>query len=326
MLTPLNQDRFFLNHLQSVRSSTNNFYYNQRFLGKGGNGTAFLVTCSSGDNMGMQFVLKVFHRISSEERRHAFFREIDHMRTLSHPAIVKVYDEGVFRLNNGTEYPFVIMEYIPRTVRNMLNNDEIDRLKAIRFTMNGLSALDCMHTVPLVHRDIKPENILISEMGAKIADFGLVKELRELNDDETNSIDGGGNEPEIVQTQYPGMPRMYRTPELIERARAHGNGNILPPITQASDIYQLGTVFYEMLTGYNPQYNSQTPRRDILDDIVPDLRPIGGEHGEDLYNLIQQMLNETPDNRPTARRALDILNGIHRDYCNRMYALTDQFL
>jgi hypothetical protein len=56
-------DRFFLNHLQSVKGKTA-WYYNQRFLGRGGNGTAFLVTCSSGANVGMQFVLKVFHKIS----------------------------------------------------------------------------------------------------------------------------------------------------------------------------------------------------------------------------------------------------------------------
>jgi len=54
-------DQFFLAHLQSVQAE-NAWYYNQRFLGRGGNGTAFLVTCSSGPHIGMQFVLKVFHK------------------------------------------------------------------------------------------------------------------------------------------------------------------------------------------------------------------------------------------------------------------------
>jgi len=78
----LAHDHFFLGHLQSVQAA-NAWYYNQRFLGRGGNGTAFLVTCSSGRNIGMQFVLKVFHKISDETRRLAFLKEVGHLRSLN---------------------------------------------------------------------------------------------------------------------------------------------------------------------------------------------------------------------------------------------------
>lgn len=80
------QDHFALDHLQSVKAESGWWYYNNRFLGKGGNGTAFLVTASSGPYFGLQLVLKVFHHISRPERRQAFLNEIRHLRQLNHPA------------------------------------------------------------------------------------------------------------------------------------------------------------------------------------------------------------------------------------------------
>lgn len=221
-----NHDHFFLDHLQSVQG-TNAWYYNQRFLGRGGNGTAFLVTCSSGENYGMQFVLKVFHKISDPTRRQAFLDEIAHLRHLNHPAITRFFDEGTFRSTIGMEYPFAVIEYVPLTTRELLLSKQIDRLRAIRIVFNCLSALDCLHsaTPALVHRDIKPENILISDIGAKLADFGLVKVLDDLPQDE-EEIDA------LEGTQWPGMPWRYRTPELVQRSIDHTT-----QITPASDIF-----------------------------------------------------------------------------------------
>lgn len=169
---PVGQDRFFLDHLQSVHGQQ--WYYNQRFLGRGGNGTAFLVTCSSGPNYGMQCVLKVFHRIGDPIRRQAFLDEIGHLRAISHPAITRIFDEGTFTTNAHVQYPFAVIEYVPLTARQLLVSKQIDRLRALRIAFNCLSALDCLHNAaphPLIHRDIKPENILISDMGAKLADL-----------------------------------------------------------------------------------------------------------------------------------------------------------
>jgi serine/threonine-protein kinase len=115
----------------------------------------------------MQFVLKVFHKISDPIRRHAFLAEIDHLKTLNHPAITRIFDEGTFTVSQGVEYPFAVIEYVPVTVRVLLASKQIDRLHAIRVALNCLSAIDCLHTAtpPLIHRDIKPENILISNTG-----------------------------------------------------------------------------------------------------------------------------------------------------------------
>ncbi|TKB82882.1 MAG: serine/threonine protein kinase [Nitrospira sp.] len=304
-----NNDHFFLSHLQSVEGDQA-WYYNQKFLGRGGNGTAFLVTCTSEANYGMQFVLKVFHKISDPIRRNAFLKEIEHLRSLNHPAITRIFDEGMYRAATGIEYPFAVIEYVPITARQLLVSRELDRLRAIRIALNCLSALDCLHTAtpPLIHRDIKPENILISDVGAKLADFGLVKALDDLADEhEADALNG---------TQIPGMPFRYRTPELVQRVTDSGI-----QITPASDIYQFGTVFYELLTGFNPQ---RKPEK-LSDPIDLDLRDIRGGEGVHLTRLIGHMLADIPGNRPSAHDCLVGLNGIHRAYCEALANVTGQF-
>jgi serine/threonine protein kinase len=303
-------DHFFLDYLQSVKG-VNAWYYNQRFLGRGGNGTAFLVTCSSGPNVGMQFVLKVFHKISDELRREAFLSEIEHLRSLNHPAITRIFDEGTFTASTGVKYPFAVIEYVPVTARSLIAAKQVDRLRALRIALNCLSAIDCLHcaTPPLIHRDIKPENILISEMGAKLADFGLVKVLADLEPE--NDIDA------LEGTQWPGMPWRYRTPELVQRAIDHKT-----VITPASDIFQFGTVFYELLTGVNPQ---RQPGK-ITDPIALNLRDIKGDQGQKLTYLVKAMLSKPPSHRPSASVCIGRLNKIHEAYCQSLFDVTGQFV
>jgi len=94
-------DSFFLGHLQSIQGNSA-WYLNQRFIGKGGNGTTFFVTCTSGVNYGVQFALKVFHKISDEKRRARFLDEVRHYKNLSHPSIIKIYDEGTFKAGSAS--------------------------------------------------------------------------------------------------------------------------------------------------------------------------------------------------------------------------------
>lgn len=224
----------------------------------------------------------------------------------AHPAIIQIYDEGEFRAENGQTYPFAVVEYVPRTVRQLLLEGQVDRLRAVRIAMNCLSALQVIHDEtesPLVHRDLKPENILISQVTAKLADFGLAKQLQE-------SAEQGTNEDEAIDaldgTQWPGMPYRYRTPELVERAR----GETIE-VTTASDIFQFGTVFYEMLMGYNPQ---RTPRH-VLDPIELDIGTIHGEQSEHLGPLIRRMLASDPTERLSAADCLQRLNMTHKELC-----------
>lgn len=303
---PSRFDSFYLNHMQSIKSNNNNYYLNQKFLGKGGNGTAFLVTCTSGTNHGVQFALKVFHKISDNERRAKFLKEIRHYRELAHPALLRVYDEGIFRAGER-EYPFAVVDYVPRNLGTMISRGpfQISRLEAIRYIYNVASAINYLHTLemPIVHRDIKPANILVDGHAAKLGDLGLAKVLM-------------GNDSEISEEfrAYAAMPYYYRTPELVRVAKGEQIS-----LTTSSDIFQLGLVLYHSITGFNPQ---KPPNGGIISDIEMDIRPVVGAAHERLNALFQQVLNLDPAQRPNAAQLLNTLNLIHKEVCEADLAAT----
>lgn len=292
------RDSFFLHHLQSVQGDSA-WYLNQRFIGKGGNGTTFLVTCTSGVNQGVQFALKVFHKISDDKRRERFLSEVRHYRSLNHPSIINIYDEGSYN-SVDCRYPFAIVEFVPDNLEVALGRGlpHITRLQAVRYIYNIASGVCYLHSQdrPIVHRDIKPANILVNGHSAKLGDLGLAKVL--MGDDEESTADIGA---------YAAMPFFHRTPELVAIARGEAVS-----LTPASDIYQLGLVLYRAITGYNPQL---PPKRDIKEDIELDLRAITGAGGVRLEALLASMLSEDPNERPTARNCLQMLNLIHREIC-----------
>jgi len=118
-------------------------------------------------------------------------------------------------------------------------------------------------------------------------------------------------------SQWPGMPWRYRTPELVQRALDHTTA-----IGTASDIYQFGTVFYELLTGFNPQGQPDK----VTDPIHLDVRDIRGDQGQKLDSIIRAMLAEQPADRPDANFCLGRLNQIHKGYCESLFGVTGQYV
>jgi len=164
--------------------------------------------------------------------------------------------------------------------------------------MNIASGVAYLHSQPqpIVHRDIKPANILINGPRARLGDLGLAKVSMEGGDDNAQDVAG-----------YVAMPRFYRTPELVRIAAGE---NVA--LTPASDIYQLGSVLYRSITGFNPQKPFQ---KIFTEPIELDVRPILGAAGGRLDALLGRMLSENPDTRPTAAIVLARLNEAHRDVC-----------
>ncbi len=224
-------------------------------LGQGGMGYVYKARQKGLDRL---VALKLLPREVSKESDFAerFGREARALAKLSHPGIVVVHDSGQV----GGLYYF-IMEYIEGlNLRELLHRTEgrLDTDRALQIVHSVCDALEYAHDEGVVHRDIKPENILLDMKGrVKIADFGLAKLLGAEDDGSPSHLTL--NSPQ----QMLGTPH-YMAPEQTER-----------PLTvdHRADIYSIGVVFYEMITGELPlgrfPLPSEIGRGDAIhDDIV----------------------------------------------------------
>jgi len=169
---------------------------------------------------------------------HRFKRESKMLAKLSHPNIVKV-------LNNGEErgIPFLVMEYLPGgTLKQKMQGKPMHWRDAARMLLPVCHALGHAHESGIIHRDIKPSNILISESGEPmLTDFGIAKIIE--GDETTVDLTGTG--------VGIGTPE-YMSPE-------QGRGKV----DERSDIYSLGVVYYQMVTGKLP-FKADTPMAVML--------------------------------------------------------------
>lgn len=179
-----------------------------------------------------------------------FTREARTLAKLNHPNIVSVYEFG-----HVHDTYYFLMEFVDgSTLRDVVRARELTSEHALAVVPHLCDALQFAHDKGVIHRDIKPENILIARDGSvKIADFGLSRILG--TEDQPTALTG--------THQIMGTPR-YMAPEQLEGARS---------IDHRADIYSLGVVFYEMLTGELPIGRFEVPSRKVqidvrLDDVV----------------------------------------------------------
>ncbi|QVL33538.1 serine/threonine protein kinase [Telmatocola sphagniphila] len=179
-----------------------------------------------------------------------FTREARALGRLNHPNIVSVHESGQI---NGLYY--FVMEYVEGTnLRQLLKDKSLTPKQVLAIVPTICEALQFAHDEGIVHRDIKPENILIDKKGrVKIADFGLAKLL------------GSDHIEENLTATYQIMGTIkYMSPEQMEGAK---------DIDHRADIYSLGVVFYELLTGELPLGRFPVPSKKVqidvrLDEIV----------------------------------------------------------
>lgn len=190
-----------------------------------------------------------------EER---FSREARALAQLSHPNIVAVYDFGQ---TDGLYY--FIMEYVDGTnVRELIRHGRLKPEEALAIVPQICEALQFAHDEGIVHRDIKPENILIDKNGrVKIADFGLAKIVRPspqpLSQGESGAEGGVRGFTLTATGQVMGTPH-YMAPEQMKGSHA---------VDHRADIYSLGVMFYEMLTGELPIGKFEPPSKKVQIDV-----------------------------------------------------------
>lgn len=268
------------------KTSPDKIYVNLRRLGTGGSAETYLVLATSGPLRGLQFAAKIFRRLSKPEWRDSFLEESSFLRTCSHPAVMRVFDEGIYR----DEHPFVVAEFLPQTLSAIMRR-RTKFAEKLSYALQLFSALEYLASLatPVVHRDIKPTNIFIKGGSCVLGDFGLMK----------HHVANPSLDREFLQESMKGMPRNYRTPDLVE----YFKGGPLP--TPKSDVFQVGLVLAELFTGSNPL---QPIMGDDFDAPIA-LDPIG-DVDDPLWKHvkagIQWMLAIDPNARPGPDAMLDL--------------------
>ncbi len=239
------------------------------YLGRGGMGAVYKARQPRLDRL---VALKILAPERQDDPQFAerFEREARALARLSHPNIVGVYDFGEV---DGRF--FLLMEYVDGlSLRQVLQRAKMKPEQALAIVPEICEALQYAHEQGVVHRDIKPENILLDKQGrVKVADFGLAK------------LVGGRAGSPLPAASLPsdaGAHGVTRpTSELTEAGKVMGTPHYMAPeqiekpltVDHRADIYSLGVVFYEMLTGELPLGKFQPPSRKVqidvrLDDVV----------------------------------------------------------
>ena len=202
-------------------------YEVRRRLARGGMSTVYLAVDLRLDR---EVALKVLypHLAEDPELVERFEQEAKTAARLSHPHVVNVLDQGVDEHPDG-DLAYLVMEYVPGyTLRTVLQRRHAMTPRvALAYLEAMVDGLAAAHSAGLVHRDMKPENVLVSRDGRiKVADFGLARA--------TTNFTGTG--AALVGTVA------YISPELVSGS----------PADERSDVYAVGIMAYEMLTGDQP--------------------------------------------------------------------------
>jgi serine/threonine-protein kinase len=246
-----------------------------RSLGSGGMSTVWLAERTDG-MVKREVALKLPHPwVMRSHFRERIERERDILACLAHPRIARLYDAGVTEQGQ----PWLALEHVQgRPVTEHCELSRLDLRARLALFLQVLEAVGHAHERRIVHRDIKPSNILVDDAGQpRLLDFGIAKLL------EGDCDDNG-----LTQLGPLMLTPSYASPEQVSGT----------PVTEASDVYSLGVLLYELLTGRRP-YRLTTPSRASLEeailqaDIEAPSRRVGAEHaascGTTVARLSRQM-------------------------------------
>jgi serine/threonine-protein kinase len=234
--------------------------------------------------------IKLMHReiASDSDQLERFRREARSVARLNHPHIVTVIDAGeelsedVAEPEFGT--PYIVLEYVEgETLKQLIRRDgPLEITQAIAYAIELARALSAAHERMIVHRDVKPQNVLIGEEGgAKITDFGIARTLTE----EGLTVAG----------------RVLGTTDYVSPEQALGE-----PVTGQSDLYSLGIVLYEMLTGEVP-FRGDSPVAVAMRHVreqVPDVQQLRPEVSAATASVVDRAVAKDLDYRYADARSM----------------------
>ena len=267
-----------------------------RELGRGGMGEVWLAERADGSlkrPVALKLPILSLHNRAFAER---FSRERDILAQLTHPQIARLYDAGV----TAAGQPYLALEYVEgEPITDYCDGKRLGLEQRLELFLGVLRAVQYAHTHLIVHRDLKPSNIMVNRDGqVRLLDFGIAKLL----------VDGVAHETELTQDGGRALTPRYASPEQIAGGA----------VSTASDVYALGVVLYELLTGESPHLrNGQTHPMEARADVsrpsqavrdkgksrVPTLnaKKLAAALRGDLDTIVMRALRNQPGDRyPTA--------------------------
>jgi serine/threonine protein kinase len=262
----------------SVEGLAGGRYRIENVLGRGGMASVYL---ARDEELERPVAVKVLaeHLAHQADFHDRFLREARLAAQLSHPNVVQVFDVGE---EDGS--PFIVMECVEGSTladelkeRGRLDPDEV-----VDLALQICGGLEHAHAAGLVHRDIKPQNLLLRPDGTvKIADFGIARAAETTRFTQMGSVMGTA---------------AYLSPEQA----------LAEEVTAAADLYSLGCVLYELLTGRTPYVFETLPELVVKhrEEVIPPVRELRPDVPERLEAAVMHALARNPDYRPESAAAI----------------------
>jgi serine/threonine protein kinase len=267
---------------QTLRASLGPTYEVLRPLGMGGMGAVFLAKEPALKRLVAVKVLAP--RLAADRRaRIRFEREARAAAAVSHPNVVRVYAVGETK---RTKLPYIIMQYVdgPNLEEWRLRRGRVSERDARRVVGEVAAALSAAHARDFIHRDVKPSNVLVERESGRafVADFGVSAALSLEGTDETKLTETGA---------------LIGTPPFMSPEQSSGT-----PLTPKSDVYSLGVLAYQVLTGAYPLSANSTMgwAAAHLRDIPTPTAEMRPEISPAVTRMIDRCLNKSPGERPSA--------------------------